>query len=269
MANLEEKLLKEIRRFNQIGYNSINLEEQMLGLGGGSGFKNNQGDSDRLKKFQSRQVEMSEQEDPEAAAEDDDVTSFAEMGVVDDAGEVDIEAEMGTPADDAAAPPPPPAAPADAAAPVDDAAVPADTADTTDTAVPVEEPEADEDTTEVEVTDLIDKQDTLEKSSEQANTKLDSLMSMLDGMEDKLSGMDQLMSQINSLEQKIEEFRPKTEEEKLDNRKLDSGPFDQSLSDFWDDSQDKFQTQGKEEYILKPDDVENFSDTEIQKSFNI
>ena len=88
-------------------------------------------------------------------------------------------------------------------------------------------------------------------------------------MEEKLSGMDQLMTQIGSLEQKIEEFRPKTEEEKLDNRKLDSGPFNQTVADFWDDSQEKFQTQGKEEYILKPDDVENFSDTEIQKSFNI
>ena len=46
---------------------------------------------------------------------------------------------------------------------------------------------------------------------------------------------------------------------------MDSGPYDQTLSDFWDDSQDKFEAQGKEEYILTTDDVSNFSDSEIQK----
>ena len=39
MDNLEKKLTKELARFNQIGYNSQNLKEQMLGnVDNGSGF---------------------------------------------------------------------------------------------------------------------------------------------------------------------------------------------------------------------------------------
>ena len=255
MDNLEKSLKEEVKRFNQIGYNSINLEEQMLGgVGGGSGFMSKQGDSNRLKQFQSRQVEMSEQEDPEVPTEEDEMSSFAEMGVGDEAVEVDIESEMGA---DTAAPV------ADAEAPVADAAVPAAEEPVT---VP-ETPEETEDTTEIEVGDLIDKQETLEKNTEETNTKLDSLMSMLDGMEQKLAGMDQLMTQISSLEEKIENQRPKSEQEKLEMRKMDSGPFDQTLSDFWDDGQEKFEQQGKEEYILRTDDVENFSDADMKKSF--
>ena len=201
MDNLEKSLNEELKRFNQIGYNSINLEEQMLGsVGGGSGFMAKQGESDRVKKFESRQLEMSEQEDPEAPAEDEDVTSFAEMGVGDEDVEVDLESEIVAP--DAVAPAADPAAPAPAA----DPAVPAEEPVT----VP-ETPEETEDTTEVEVGDLIDKQETLEKNTEETNTKLDSLMSMLDGMEQKLAGMDQLMNQISSLEEKIENQRPKSE----------------------------------------------------------
>jgi len=253
MDNLEKSLNEELKRFNQIGYNSINLEEQMLGsVGGGSGFMTKQGDSERLKKFEARQIEMSEQEDVEAPAVDDtmmddaEITSFDEMGVGDEEVAVDIEGEV-----DATAPPAPPTPPVPPAEPE----VPAEA-----------EPAAE---VEVEVGDLIDKQETLEKSSEETNTKLDSLMSMLDGMEEKLEGMDQLMAQINNLEEKIETFRPQSEQEKLDSRKMDSGPYDQTLSDFWDDSQDKFEAQGKEEYILTTDDVDNFSDSEIQKSFNL
>ncbi len=66
MDNLEKKLLKELTRFNQIGYNSQNLEEQMIGgVDNGSGFMNKVGESERLKKFEARQVEMSQQEEVE------------------------------------------------------------------------------------------------------------------------------------------------------------------------------------------------------------
>tara|TARA_R110001592_G_scaffold162262_1_gene395360 strand:+ start:2756 stop:3514 length:759 start_codon:yes stop_codon:yes gene_type:complete len=251
MANTEKTLQEELKRFNQIGYNATNLEEQMLGsVGGGSGFMSKQGDSIRLKNFNERQQEMSEQEEnPEDAAPD--ITTFDEMGVGDDTeAELDIET---TPPTDI-----PPAAPTDTppvAPPIPPAA-------------PVADGESEEGATEVEVTDLVDKQENLEKNTEETNNKLESLMSMLDGMEEKLSGMDQLMNQISSLEQKIEKYRPKTEEEKIEMRKLDSGPYNQSLANFWDDSQEKFETQGKTEYVLNTDDVQNFSDTEIQQSFN-
>ena len=35
MDNLEKSLKEEVKRFNQIGYNSMNLEEQTLGTVGG------------------------------------------------------------------------------------------------------------------------------------------------------------------------------------------------------------------------------------------
>ena len=238
MDNLEKKLLKELKRFNQIDYNSKNLEEQNL-----AGFGNLGMGSHVERILGKKKSELGEQEDPEAPAvptEDEEVMSFDEMGMGDEE-DMDIEAEVAPPPPPAPGAVPPPAAPA----------------------APEEE------TVEVEVSDLIDKQETLEKSSEETNTKLDSLMSMLDGMEEKLSGMDQLMNQISNLEQKIEKYRPKSEQEKMDLRKLDSGPYDQSLVDFWDDSQEKFEAQGKTEYTLTPEDIDNFSDADIQQSFNL
>jgi len=249
MDNLEKSLNEEIKRFNQIGYNSRNLQEQMLGTGNGSGFVQNQGKSDKLEKFEIRQQEMSEQEDSEDETE---TATFDEMGVGDeDGGELDIDAlgdetaELDTP------PPPPPVPPVAPAAPV-----------ATDT------PTAEEDATEVEVTDLVDKQENLEKNTEETNDKLESLMDMLDGMEEKLSGMDQLMVQISGLEEKIEQYRPKSEKEKIEMRKLDSGPYNQTLANFWEDGQDKYEAQGKKEYVLTSDEVNNFSDSEIQQTFN-
>ncbi len=245
MANLEKDLLKELKRFNQIGYNATNLQEQMLGGFQGLGMGSH---VDRI--MGTKKSELGEQEDPEAEVDDaaPEVTTFDEMGVGDE--EVDLDVDT-TPAGDT--PPPPPPAPTTPAP-----------------ATPAAEPAAEEEnTTEVEVTDLVDKQENLEKNTEETNDKLESLMDMLDGMEEKLSGMDQLMNQISSLEQKIEKYRPKSEREKLEMRKLDSGPYNQTLVDFWDDSQEKFEAQGKTEYTLTPEDVENFSDTDIQKSFNV
>jgi len=245
MDNLEKKLLKELTRFNQIGYNSQNLEEQMIGgVDNGSGFMNKVGESERLKKFEARQVEMSEQEEVELGSEETE-----ELPVPPVPGGFD-ELEVGdattTPVADAplTPPAPPELVPADGEVPV-----------------------ADEGATEVDVTDIVTKQEDIEKNSGETNQKLDTLMDMLGNMEEKLSGMDSLMSQIEDIEQKIEKFRPKTSEEKQELRKYDSGPYTQSLENFWDDSQEKFEEQGKQEYILTPDEINNFSDTEIKKTF--
>lgn len=250
MDNLEKKLLNELKRFNQIGYNSQNLSEQNLGGFGNLGMGSH---VDRIL----GKTELGEQEDVEADVETDDddtTTSFDELGL-DDA---EVEMETGdAPTDEniPAAPPTPPTAPKPPTTPPP--------------AIPGAPEKEDENTTEVEVTDLVNNQETLEKNTSETNDKLESLMSMLDGMEEKLTGMDQLMNQISSLEQKIEKYRPKSEEEKLDLRKQDSGPFDQSLSDFWNDNQDKYKEQGKEEYVLTPEEIDNYSETEIQKSFNV
>jgi hypothetical protein len=61
-------------------------------------------------------------------------------------------------------------------------------------------------------------------------------------------------------------MRPKTPQEKLELRSLDSGPFNQKLSDFFTDKQEDFEKTGKE-YVLTTDDVEQYSGNQIKDSF--
>jgi hypothetical protein len=63
-------------------------------------------------------------------------------------------------------------------------------------------------------------------------------------------------------------MRPKTPEEKLELRSLDSGPFNQKLSQFFDDKMDDMEKSGKNEYVLTSDEVEEFSPSEIKGSFS-
>jgi hypothetical protein len=80
--------------------------------------------------------------------------------------------------------------------------------------------------------------------------------------------MDQIMDKINSLETKFDKYREKTPEEKLMLRSLDSYPYNQKLSDFFDDKKDEMEETGKNEYVLTSDDVEDFSPNEIKGTFN-
>jgi hypothetical protein len=86
-------------------------------------------------------------------------------------------------------------------------------------------------------------------------------------LETKLGEMDNLINQINSLESKVDQMRPKTPEEKLELRSLDSGPFKQKLSDFFVDKQEEMKQSGKNEYVLTSDDVEEYSPEEVKTSF--
>ena len=76
------------------------------------------------------------------------------------------------------------------------------------------------------------------------------------------------MDKINSIEQKIEKYREKTPQEKLELRSLDSGPFNQKLTDFFDDKMEDIEKSGKNEYVITSDDVESYSPSEIKNSFN-
>ena len=79
--------------------------------------------------------------------------------------------------------------------------------------------------------------------------------------------MDTIVNKLNSLEEKIEKYRIKTPEEKIQLRTLDSGPYNQKLSDFFEDKQEDFEKSGKDQYILTQDEVENYQPSEIKKSF--
>jgi hypothetical protein len=117
---------------------------------------------------------------------------------------------------------------------------------------------------ELEITDLVKSQKNVEEKQEEY---FQQLFSHLTDLENRLGDMDNIVNKLNDLEAKIEKYREKTPEEKLQLRSLDSGPYNQKLSDFFNDNQDKFEQQGKDEYILTKDEVEDFSPHEIKKSF--
>ena len=81
--------------------------------------------------------------------------------------------------------------------------------------------------------------------------------------------MDNLVNKLNDIEAKLEKFRPKSAEEKLDLRTIDSGPFNKKLSDFFDDKKEDWEKSGKHEYILTSDEVEDISPAEIKKTFGL
>ena len=158
----------------------------------------------------------------------------------------------------AGAPPPPPGgAPPPPAAPVDVANDP-------DVEKLDDKKSGDKKGKELEITDLVKSQKNVETKQEEY---FDNLFKHLTDLESKLSDMDNIMNKLNDLETKIEKMRPKTPEEKLELRSLDSGPYNQKLSDFFDDKMDDMEKSGKNEYVLTQDDVENYSSGDIKKSF--
>jgi hypothetical protein len=121
------------------------------------------------------------------------------------------------------------------------------------------------DTEELDITDLVDSQN---KISDKQDEYFENLFKHLENLENKLGEMDELMNKVNSLEAKLEKYRPKTPQEKLELRSLDSGPYNQKLSDFFIDKEGDMEKSGKNEYILTTDEVENFTPSEIRTSFN-
>jgi len=119
-------------------------------------------------------------------------------------------------------------------------------------------------TEELEITDLVNKQNEI---SDKQDEYMESMFDKLSELESKLSQMDQIFDKINSLEDKVEKYREKSPEEKLQLRSLDSYPYNQKLTDFFSDKEEEMEKTGKNEYILTPDEVENFSADEIRKSF--
>lgn len=180
---------------------------------------------------------------------------------------------------DATLPPAPgedPNAVAPAPAPVDPNVVPpAPTEPTTPQPVDVEtdpdveklgqdETKSDGKTEELDITDLVKSQKNVEQKQSEY---FDNLFQHLDNLESKLSEMDGIMTKLNDLEMKVEKYREKTPQEKLELRSLDSGPFNQKLTDFFQDKEEDMEKSGKNEYILTQDEVEDYSPSEIKKTF--
>lgn len=120
------------------------------------------------------------------------------------------------------------------------------------------------DKNEVEVTDLVNSQENIEKKQDDY---FNSLFQQLTSLESKLGEMDGILNRLNSIETKIEKYREKTPEEKLELRTYDSYPFNQKLSDFFDDKKVEMEKTGKHDYVLTTDDVTDVTDNEIKKTF--
>ena len=139
----------------------------------------------------------------------------------------------------------------------------------------------DEEVEEIDVTAIVKGSDEAKEMAQQAVTVgqenssyLKSLTDKLTNLEAQLTKMDTIASKIGKLEQDI-----KTPEEKLELRSLDSYPFNQKLSDYWEEkaatdknyrisSGEDIENGKKTEYILTPREVEDsYSEEEIKSSF--
>ena len=159
---------------------------------------------------------------------------------------------------------PPAPAPSEAVpppAPGDGAPQPIDVANDPDVEKVGEEKDK---TEEIDITDLVKSQKNVEKKQEEY---FDNLFKHLTDLESRLGDMDNIMNKLNDLEMKVEKYRVKTPEEKLELRTLDSGPYNQKLSDFFQDKEEEMEKSGKNEYVLTQSEIEDYSNSDIKKSF--
>lgn len=120
------------------------------------------------------------------------------------------------------------------------------------------------DTEELDITELVTSQKDISQKQEEYFEKL---FAQITNLESKLSEMDTLLNKVNSLEANLEKYRPKTPQEKLELRSLDSYPYNQKLTDFFVDKEKDLEKSGKNEYVLTTDEVENFTPSEVRGTF--
>ena len=125
-----------------------------------------------------------------------------------------------------------------------------------------------EETVEVDVTDIVDKTEETKAEVAGVTAKMDELLTKLGELESQVGGMDQVINKIEDLEQEIERRNP-TPIEQLEMRSMDSFPYSVSLTDFWSDKEG-YDVGGeeKEEYTITQQDVDEYSATDIENSFD-
>jgi len=120
------------------------------------------------------------------------------------------------------------------------------------------------DSEELDITELVDSQKNIEQKQDDY---FENLFGQLNKLESRLGEMDAIMNKLNALENKIEKYREKTPQEKLELRSYDSYPFNQKLSQFFDDKKEDMEKTGKNDYVLTPDDVTDINVNDIKSSF--
>ena len=166
------------------------------------------------------------------------------------------------PADAAATPPPPPAAPG-GSDPIDVENDP-DVEKIDDEGNSDEKKDGSSDSEELDITELVTAQKDIQTKQDDY---FENLFGQLTKLESRLGEMDAIMNKLNALENKIEKYREKTPQEKLELRSYDSYPFNQKLSQFFDDKQEEMEKTGKNDYVLTPEDVTDINVNDIKGSF--
>ena len=189
--------------------------------------------------------------------------------------EQDAEAplDLGALAPEAGATPPPPPAEAGVTPPPPPAeagATPIDVENDPDVEKIDDEGKSDEkkdsssDSEELDITELVTAQKDIQSKQDDY---FENLFGQLTKLESRLGEMDAIMNKLNALENKIEKYREKTPQEKLELRSYDSYPFNQKLSQFFDDKQEEMEKTGKNDYVLTPDEVTDINVSDIKSSF--
>jgi hypothetical protein len=136
-------------------------------------------------------------------------------------------------------------------------------------------PPAEDETEEIDITDLVNMTKSIKKGLEdkqQDNSgvieKMDSVFARIDDLEQKLSQMDAVIDKIDQLGSKMDTMKVPTPQEKLELRSLDSYPFNQNPTEFFNEKQGEMRRSGKNEYVLTKQDIEDYGKETIRTSFN-
>jgi hypothetical protein len=188
----------------------------------------------------------------------------AEAGLPPDLGALAPEegATPPPPPAEAGATPPPPAAPT-GSEPIDVENDP-DVEKIDDEGKSDEKKDESSDSEELDITELVTAQKDIQSKQDDY---FENLFGQLNKLESRLGEMDAIMNKLNALENKIEKYREKTPQEKLELRSYDSYPFNQKLSQFFDDKQEEMEKTGKNDYVLTPEDVTDINVNDIKSSF--
>ena len=144
-----------------------------------------------------------------------------------------------------------------------------------DEAQPLPDEGMDGGTEEIDITDLVNMTKSIKKDLEQKTSepdkvldRMDDVFSKLTDLEKRISEMDDIIGKIDSLGEKIEKMKQPTPEEKLNMRSLDSYPFNENPKQYFDEKIPEMEKAGKHEYVVTPDDANDYSKETIKDTFN-
>lgn len=129
--------------------------------------------------------------------------------------------------------------------------------------------------TEIDVTDLVDKQSEIKKAVDNFSNKMEYLMQKLSDLDGKVKNMDSIANKIDMVKRDIENIKPPTPQERMEMISMDSYPFNQTLDDYWSNKKSNLEKyrdgQRKEQETFETNTKEledSYNEPEIKKSFD-